>query len=82
MQPLHQVEIDRTVAWRESSLRSNGLSMLSPNMRVYDGYWRIDDPLPGVFFYAHTALEWAYRHLGGPLRLAYQAAVPRREAIG
>jgi D-aspartate ligase len=67
MQPLHQVEIDRTVAWRESSLRSNGLSMLSPNMRVYDGYWRIDDPLPGVFFYSHTALEWAYRHLGGPL---------------
>src|SRR5207244_2138296 len=52
MQPLHQVEIDRTVAWQESSLGGNGLSMLSPNMRIYDGYWRSNDPLPGVFFYA------------------------------
>jgi predicted ATP-grasp superfamily ATP-dependent carboligase len=67
MQPLHQVEIDRTVAWRESSLRGKGLSMLSPNMRVYDGYWRADDPLPGVFFYGHTALAWAYRHAGKPV---------------
>jgi D-aspartate ligase len=64
LEPLHQVEIDRTVAWRESSLRGKGLSMLSPNMRVYDGYWRVDDPLPGVFFHAYIALEWAYRHAG------------------
>lgn len=67
MQPLHQTEINRTVAWRESALRGSGQSMLSPNMRVYDAYWRMDDPLPGVFFYAHTALGWTIRHIGKPV---------------
>jgi predicted ATP-grasp superfamily ATP-dependent carboligase len=59
--------IDRTVAWRESALPGNELPMLSPGMRTYDGYWRLNDPMPALFFYAQTGLKWTYRHVVGPI---------------
>jgi D-aspartate ligase len=43
---------DETVAWR-SSLRHRAPSALRrTGIRVVDGYWRADDPLPGLMFYA------------------------------
>jgi predicted ATP-grasp superfamily ATP-dependent carboligase len=65
--PVSSTAIDRTVAWRESALPGNELPMLSPGMRTYDGYWRFNDPVPALFFYAHTGLEWTYRHLVEPI---------------
>jgi D-aspartate ligase len=54
-------KIDRTVAWRESALLVDKLPALSPSMRVYDGYWRLSDPMPGIFHYFHTEFGWVYR---------------------
>jgi predicted ATP-grasp superfamily ATP-dependent carboligase len=65
--PIPSTAIDRTVAWRESALLGNELPMLSPGMRIYDGYWRLNDPLPGVFFYSHDALEWIFLHIVKPV---------------
>jgi len=62
IEPTHQDEIDRTVAWRESSLLRERSPTLSPNTRVYDGYWRMNDPLPALFFYARAGLDAIHRH--------------------
>ena len=82
LQPILQKEIDRTAAWRESALLGNGLPALSPSMRIYDGYWRSNDPMPGIFFYARTALEWVNRKIVKPIirrlkRSQMHAAVER-----
>jgi D-aspartate ligase len=59
--------INRTVAWRDSARLGNDMPMLSPGMRIYDGYWRFNDPMPALFLYAHYGFEWAYRHFVGPI---------------
>jgi D-aspartate ligase len=67
LQPISQPPVDRTVAWRESALLARKVPNLSPNMQIYDGYWRQDDPVPGLFYYAHFGLKWVYQHIIGPM---------------
>jgi hypothetical protein len=52
-------------AWRQSFLhlgRGSGLGM-----RTYDGYWRLDDPLPALAFCIDLAFRKARRLLTQPL---------------
>jgi D-aspartate ligase len=65
--PIPPTAIDRTVAWRKSAFFGNELPTLSPGTRIYDGYWRLNDPMPGLFAYAHVGLEWTYRHVVQPM---------------
>lgn len=39
------------VAWRTSLKHRAPESLQAARARIFDGYWRIDDPLPGLFFY-------------------------------
>jgi len=65
---LKPAQVEGAVAWRESYRHRKGCSRLPANTRIYDGYWRINDPLPAVFFY----VDAAFRKIFG--RLARQKA--------
>src|SRR5262249_34829509 len=67
LEPLTLADIDRTAAWRDSALLAKKMPALSPNMRIYDGYWRSDDPLPAVQFYSRIGLDWIYRRIVEPV---------------
>jgi len=60
-------EIDRTVAWRGSALLGRELPIQPFSMHIYDGYWRLNDPAPALFFHACNGFEWIYRHLLEPI---------------
>jgi D-aspartate ligase len=64
--PILSTQIDRTIAWRQSAMLRNEMPMLSPGMRVYDGYWRLSDPLPALFAIAYAGYTWTYRHIVKP----------------
>lgn len=49
------------VAWRESYSHLLTGRKLLPGKRVIDGYWRFNDPLPGLVFYAYLLLRTIYR---------------------
>lgn len=55
--PMPAAQIDRNVAWRESALFDKDIPMLSPATRIYEGYWRLNDPVPGLVHYSRIALE-------------------------
>jgi hypothetical protein len=40
-----------SVAWQESVLRRKGRTRLSAPAKVYDGYWRLRDPMPAIVHY-------------------------------
>jgi hypothetical protein len=39
------------IAWRESYVHFRMGKKLLPGVRIVDGYWRLDDPVPGLVFY-------------------------------
>jgi predicted ATP-grasp superfamily ATP-dependent carboligase len=51
--PVSETTIDRGAAWRESFRHRIPLDKTPPAIRVYDGYWRNDDPIPALVYYAH-----------------------------
>jgi len=46
-------------AWRESWHRWSGRSALRAGLPVYDGYWRLGDPLPSLAYYTAEAARAA-----------------------
>ena len=48
---------DSSVAWQESVLRWKGRTKLSAPAKVYDGYWRLRDPMPAVVHYGHAVAK-------------------------
>jgi predicted ATP-grasp superfamily ATP-dependent carboligase len=46
-----------SVAWQESVLRWKGRTRLSAPAKVYDGYWRLRDPMPAVVHYGHAVAK-------------------------
>ena len=59
-------DVIRTVAWRESWLHRKKTPVLAPSMQVVDGYWRLNDPMPGLFHYTHAALTNIHRQIVKP----------------
>jgi len=49
----------RPAAWRESWHRWGGRSALKTGLPVYDGYWRLGDPLPSLAYYTAEAARAA-----------------------
>ena len=56
--PIPSGDVDRTVAWRESWAHRKDVPMLPPGMRVVDGYWRLNDPAPGLFHSTQATLAY------------------------
>jgi hypothetical protein len=62
--PLAPPRSERPAVWRESYRHRKHCSRLPIKTRIYDGYWRIDDPMPAVFFYLDAALRRGLGRLG------------------
>jgi predicted ATP-grasp superfamily ATP-dependent carboligase len=60
---LPQRPVDRAVAWRESFRHLKRWPASPAGGQVYDGYWRIDDPVPALIFYADSLWRVAFRRL-------------------
>lgn len=56
--------LDRNVAWRESALLGRNMPVLSPGTKVYDGYWRAYDPMPGFYNSMRTRFAGLRRFFG------------------
>ena len=61
--PLPPAEARPGIAWQGSFAHWTGRFALPRRMRVHDGYWRIDDPLPAIAFYGNAALQRLNRNL-------------------
>jgi len=59
--PPPHLSAGRAAAWCESLRHRKFCSRLDRSVRVHDGYWRIDDPVPAFAFYAGSALRAARR---------------------
>jgi predicted ATP-grasp superfamily ATP-dependent carboligase len=75
--PAGPVDPKRPVAWQESLAHWKGRAALPGPMRVYDGYWRLRDPLPALVHYVNAIVKRLKRNDAGrrsALRLAAAAA--------
>jgi len=63
------------VAWQDSWHRWRGRSALKTRLPVYDGYWRVSDPMPSLAYYATEAGKVA----GQITRRLFAAAPAKRE---
>jgi hypothetical protein len=73
------VQPPQLVAWRESWHRWRSRSALSADLPLYDGYWRLSDPLPSLAHYASEAARVAGQMTQ---RLFAAAAAKRRQGVG
>jgi predicted ATP-grasp superfamily ATP-dependent carboligase len=64
---LSDVRTDRSAAWRESFRHRQRSTESLSGVRIYDGYWRNNDPIPAVVFYANFAIRNAFRKIMRPL---------------
>jgi len=53
----------RAAAWQESYAYWRGRAALPARLRVHDGYWRPDDPMPAFMFYGNAALDRLQRRV-------------------
>jgi predicted ATP-grasp superfamily ATP-dependent carboligase len=51
-----------TVAWRTSFKHRAPVGLRDAGIRVVDGYWRADDPMPGLMFYAVEPVRRLINH--------------------
>lgn len=51
--PLPQEQTTRPAAWRESLRHRGRVAGLPAGVRIHDGYWRNNDPLPAVVYYTN-----------------------------
>jgi D-aspartate ligase len=65
--PLRPAGLDPAVAWRESIAHWTGRFALPTGMRIYDGYWRLHDPLPAFVFYGSAVAKRLHRNILRPL---------------
>lgn len=66
----------RAVAWRSSVVHRLPQNVLPPDARVYDGYWRLSDPLPGVAYYLVDSPKRRIRRLLARLRESLRRHTP------
>jgi len=64
---LGQTASRRAVAWRESYAHWRGCLALPSGVRVRDGYWRRDDPMPALVFYGNAILDRLNQRIVRPL---------------
>jgi D-aspartate ligase len=76
-EPLRKAEAEpREAAWRASIGHRMPLGMLPVGARTFDGYFRLSDPLPGLYYYGVERLpEFARRRSLQLLRLPARAMV-------
>jgi len=67
----------RPVAWRQSWHR-RGRSALKTRLPVYDGYWRVSDPMPSLAYYTTAAAKVAGKMTR---RLFAAAPAKRRQSV-
>jgi D-aspartate ligase len=60
---LPQRPVGHAVAWRASFRHLKRWSTLPEGGQIYDGYWRIDDPVPALIFYADCLWRAVFRRL-------------------
>jgi D-aspartate ligase len=64
---LSEVQADRSAAWRESFRHRQRSTQSLSGVRIYDGYWRNNDPIPAVVFYVNFAIRNAFRQITRPM---------------
>jgi len=78
---LAPISVDRVpedVAWRVSFIKRWPKQRSRSGTRVYDGYWRLDDPGPAVFYYVfYCTLEAIKKYALKPLLSAWNSGVIR-----
>jgi D-aspartate ligase len=66
-------------AWRTSLKHRSPPALRKTNLRIADGYWRADDPIPGLIFYGIEPVRRMLHHnirdaLAHPLRSLFNTA--------
>jgi predicted ATP-grasp superfamily ATP-dependent carboligase len=66
-------------AWRTSLKHRSPSALRKANLRIVDGYWRADDPIPGLIFYGVEPVRRMVHHnlrgaLAHPLRWLFNTA--------
>ena len=64
---LAKSELRCAVAWRESYAHWGGREDMPAGVRVHDGYWRLDDPMPALVFYGNAVLDRFQQRIVRPL---------------
>jgi predicted ATP-grasp superfamily ATP-dependent carboligase len=64
--PEPPLPIGRAAAWRESLRFWKVGAALGADIRVYDCYWRMNDPMPAVIYYANLASRYLKRRIARP----------------
>jgi predicted ATP-grasp superfamily ATP-dependent carboligase len=84
--PLRSTKLTPAAAWQESIAHWTGRFALPAAMRIYDGYWRLNDPVPAFVFYGSAATKRLHRNVVRPLfgprradRLRNTATKPTQE---
>jgi predicted ATP-grasp superfamily ATP-dependent carboligase len=62
--PEPPVRIDRAAAWLESFRFRKAAVALGPDIRIYDCYWRMNDPMPAVIYDANLVFDYLQRRMG------------------
>ena len=75
-----EVQTARGAAWRSFQHRQRSTGSLS-GVRIYDGYWRNNDPIPAVVFYANFAIRNAFREIMRPMTLSEDTATQTSKEI-
>jgi predicted ATP-grasp superfamily ATP-dependent carboligase len=65
--PVGAVQTDRGAAWRESFRHRQRSTGSLSGVRIYDGYWRNNDPIPAVVFYTNFVIRNALWQITRPL---------------
>ena len=78
--PLNTADAGPATAWQESVAHWTGRFALPRRMRVYDGYWRLNDPLPAFVFYGNAVVQRLRRMAAKTMRLG-SARQSRRPQI-
>jgi D-aspartate ligase len=64
--PAPPVQIERAAAWRESFRFRKVGAVLGSDIRIYDCYWRMNDPMPAVIYYANLVSGYLRRRIARP----------------
>jgi predicted ATP-grasp superfamily ATP-dependent carboligase len=59
-------QTSRSAAWQESFQHRQRSTQSLSGVRIYDGYWRNNDPIPAVVFYVNVAIRNAFRKIMRP----------------
>ena len=63
------------IAWRSAMEHGVPAALLGPRVRIFDGFFRWDDPLPALYHYGYEALAlrlWRRVHRGGSMAVCQE----------